>query len=151
MEKFEVREVASSKDKQKALEIRRIVFCHEQGVNPALEFDGLDNNCRHYLAKSNGRAIGTARIRQETPTTFKIERVAVLAEERRQGVGKALMKKTISDAKETPSRIVKIHAQCHAEIFYTSLGFRRINGNFEEAGIPHVLMILEQSVSTGKF
>ena len=143
MEKFEVREISSLEDKKTALEIRRIVFCHEQGVNPDIEFDGLDEHCRHYLAKWNGRAIGTARIRQETPTTLKIERVAVLAEKRRQGVGKALMKKTVSDARNSPSQIVKIHAQCHAENFYTSLGFRRINGDFEEAGIPHVLMVLD--------
>ena len=124
---------------QKAFNIRRIVFCDEQKVDPELEFDGLDLKCRHYLAVRNGRAIGTARLRIDKPKQIKIERVAVLLKERGKGAGQALMRRTIADAQKKGCTIA-IHAQSHAQSFYKTLGFKQIGTEFEEAGITHIYM-----------
>ena len=43
--------------------IRIEVFCDEQAVSRDLEFDGLDAECRHYIARIGNDAVGTARLR----------------------------------------------------------------------------------------
>ena len=43
----DVTEIRSQQEMQKAFNIRRIVFCDEQKVDPQVEFDGLDLKCRH--------------------------------------------------------------------------------------------------------
>ena len=136
----DVIEIRSKEEMQKAFNIRRIVFCDEQKVDPELEFDGLDLKCRHYLAVRNGRAIGTARLRIDKPNKIKIERVAVLLKERGKGVGQALMRRTIIDAKNKKGGTIAIHAQSYAQRFYETLGFKQIGTEFEEAGITHIYM-----------
>ena len=143
MAEIEIVEITDAADREAAFAIRRHVFCGEQRVDPALEFDGLDASCRQYLAFRNGRPIGTARLRETGPGAVKIERVAVLAVERRRGVGAALMVRAIEDARAAGARQIAIHAQCHAEHFYAGLGFRTVGGVFDEAGIPHVRMELD--------
>lgn len=123
--------------------IRRVVFCDEQKVDAGLEFDGLDNECRQYLALWDDQPVGTARIRDAGDGVVKIERVAVLLEARGRGIGKALMERTMEDARAGEAVTIAIHAQCHAENFYEVLGFRRIGGIFDEANIPHVRMELD--------
>jgi len=117
------------------------VFCDEQGVSPALEFDGRDPKCRHYLAIADGQAVGTARLRDAGDGEIKIERVAVLRSRRGVGIGAALMRRTIADAASTGAEATVIHAQHHAETFYHRLGFVTQGGVFIEAGIPHVRMV----------
>jgi predicted GNAT family N-acyltransferase len=45
------------------LALRRAVFVDEQGVDPALDADGLDDGATQFLAWANGVPIGTARLR----------------------------------------------------------------------------------------
>ena len=137
---IDVIETKSQEEMQKAFNIRRIVFCDEQKVDPELEFDGLDLKCQHYLAVLNERAIGTARLRIDKPNKIKIERVAVLLKERGKGVGQALMRRAINDAQNKKWCTIAIHAQSHAQRFYETLGFKQIGAEFEEAGITHIYM-----------
>ncbi len=142
MAEVDIVEIADASDQEAAFAIRRIVFCDEQAVDPKLEFDGLDDVCRQYLARCEGRAVGTARLRDDGQGVFRVERVAVLAGDRKRGIGAALMMRTIADAGASEAKTIAIHAQCHAEHFYQSIGFRRIGDVFDEAGIPHVRMEL---------
>jgi predicted GNAT family N-acyltransferase len=144
MTAVEIVEITDAADRAAAFAIRHAVFCGEQRVDPAIEFDGLDDDCRHYLARSGAIAVGTARIRDAGDGVVKIERVAVPASERGRGIGKALMVRTIADARAAGAAAIAIHAQCHAEEFYRSLGFKRIGGVFDEADIPHVRMELDR-------
>ena len=99
-------------DVNAALDIRREVFCVEQGVDESEEIDGLDPECRHYLARLAGEAVGTARTRfLANEGGVKIERVAVL------------------------------NAQLQVENFYARLGFVAKGDVFQEAGIDHVRMV----------
>jgi len=142
---IEIVEITGDADCKTAFAIRHEVFCNEQRVAPEVEFDGLDDGCRQYLAHMNSVPLGTARIRDAGGGVVKIERVAVLAADRGKGIGKALMVRTIEDARAAGAGTIVIHAQCHAEKFYKALGFRRIGGVFDEAGIPHVRMELDQA------
>lgn len=71
--------------------IRKSVFQEEQGVDPALEFDGKDEMSDHLIAYLNVEAVGTARIRYLDDKTAKVERLAVLSTARGKGIGKKIM------------------------------------------------------------
>lgn len=134
-------------DMAMAFDIRRAVFCREQGVAEAIEIDGLDPECRHYLARLDGAAVGTARVRRLDDGAAKIERVAVLRRHRETGIGRALMARILADLDAAgpaglagPAPVV-LNAQTRVEGFYARIGFVAEGGEFEEAGIPHVHMV----------
>jgi len=132
-----VSEIASEEDRQLAFEIRRIVFCDEQGVSLAEEFDGLDDACRHYLVSVDTRGVGTARTRALDSGETKIERVAVLKEYRGLGAGSLLMRRILEEIGPAP---MVLNAQFRTKSFYKALGFSAVGDLFEEAGIEHVKM-----------
>ena len=121
-------------------QIRTKVFQGEQGVSAELEFDGLDANATHFLAYINGTAVGTARIRELDWDTVKIERLAVLPDYRKQGIGKQLMKSALSAIAQRGKFLVIVHAQAYIASLYQQLGFAIVGEPFNEAGIPHVKM-----------
>ena len=126
-------------DVNAALDIRREVFCVEQGVDESEEIDGLDPECRHYLARLAGEAVGTARTRfLANDGGVKIERVAVLKSLRGRGIGKAIMIRVLDDITVGPA---VLNAQLQVERFYARLGFVTKGDVFQEAGIDHVRMV----------
>ena len=135
-----IREVDGRNDMAACLAVRREVFCVEQGVPEALEMDGRDPECRHYLLRLAGRAVGAARVRPVGAGAAKIERVAILAAFRGRGLGFALMRHVLD--RSGRDRAV-LHAQAHSESFYRALGFDSEGEPFEEAGILHVRMTRE--------
>ena len=141
MPELVISEITSEADREAGFAIRREVFCVEQGVSLDEEFDGLDVDCRLYLARLDGDAIATARLRH-AGNEVKIERVAVIMPQRGNGYGKAMMVRLMEDAAAGGATTIAIHAQCHVENFYRALGFVTEGGVFEEAGIPHVRMVL---------
>ena len=139
-----VNNIKDQSDKKKAFEIRNLVFCEEQKVSKEIEFDGLDQFCNHYLAKINEVPIGTARVREEKKGTFKIERMAVLKEYRKKGVGKAIIKeilKNYSNLDKVNNLI--LNSQIGAKDFYKKFGFVEVGKEFVEANIKHKKMIYE--------
>jgi predicted GNAT family N-acyltransferase len=121
-------------------QIRYLVFQIEQGVDPALEFDGEDERSTHLLAYLDGKSVGTTRIRWLTPQIAKVERVAVLPEARRKGIGQRLMEYTFNFVTEKQGVEVCMNAQQPVQVFYQRLGFQPEGTPFEEAGIPHIKM-----------
>lgn len=122
-------------------QIRTKVFQEEQGVSAELEFDGLDPSATHFLAYINGQAVATARIRELDADTIKIERLAVLPNYRKQGIGKQLMLSTLSAIAQQGKSLAVVHAQAYIAQLYEQLGFKIVGEQFYEAGIPHVKMI----------
>jgi predicted GNAT family N-acyltransferase len=122
-------------------QIRTKVFQEEQGVSAELEFDGWDTSATHFLAFVNGKAVGTARIREINENTVKIERLAVLPDYRKQGIGKQLMRSALSTIAQQDKSLAIVHAQAYIAQLYQQLGFEIVGEQFNEAGIPHVKMI----------
>lgn len=120
--------------------IRRSVFQIEQGVEPALDFDGQDETSEQIIAYLDNQPVGTARIRYLDNKTAKIERLAVLSTARGQKIGKKIMEKAIEVVAEKNLQEVLIHAQEYIKSLHQQLGFEQEGETFEEAGIPHVKM-----------
>lgn len=119
--------------------VREQVFVIEQAVPREDEIDGLDPKSRHVLARdAEGRAIGTGRL----APTQAIGRVAVLADWRGRGVGVAIMRVLIEQARALGYTWVDLHAQVQAIAFYAALGFVAEDERFMECGIEHQTMRL---------
>jgi predicted GNAT family N-acyltransferase len=141
MSEIDIQVIGTQSALEAAFAIRRAVFCREQGVPEALEIDGRDGQCTHYLVRLAGAPIGTARTRTIAPGTAKIERVAVLAEHRGRGVGKSLMQRILADLDVGGLESGILHAQAVTERFYAALGFSAEGDRFDEAGIAHIKMV----------
>ena len=120
------------------LQIRTRVFVEEQGVPADMEEDERDPLCLHLLARRASGVVGAARL--DVPLGGKLGRVAVLAPERRGGVGTALMRGVHALAAGAQLPSVWCHAQLSAVPFYERLGYRREGEEFQEAGIPHLAL-----------
>ena len=120
------------------LSIREKVFVVEQNIPVDIEMDDDNVDSVSICAIMNKKYVGTARYRV-TSFGFKLERFAVLKEFRNQGIGKALVQFMFDNLNE--SRIIYLHAQEAVVDFYLSLGFKKINDRFFEAGIPHWKMV----------
>ena len=144
MSKLIIKKVESEKELKISQKIREIVFCDEQKVSKQIEFDGLDELCDHFLILKKNNPVGTARLREKEPGIFKIERVAVLKDERLHGCGKFLMKEVIKNTlKNNNLKMLVLHSQIQVKGFYEKLGFKEEGKEFFEDDIPHVKMIFE--------
>jgi predicted GNAT family N-acyltransferase len=156
--------VVSGPPPRAALDLRHDVFVGEQGVPSDLEEDGLDADADHAVVLDDGgRAIATARLldsdhpdgsaacdpdrdrgRDRDPRSAEpagtIGRVAVRAEARRRGLGRAVTAALERRAADRGLPAVELHAQVAVEGFYAADGYLPISDRFVEAGIEHVSM-----------
>lgn len=147
---IEVIVVRSVEDMALALEVRRRVFIEEQGVPEIEEIDRHDGDpamvttAVHVLARRDGRPVGTGRLLLEYASDehAHIGRVAVLAEERRHGVGSAVMRALEAEARSRGFPGITLGAQLHAIPFYERLSYVARGEVFLDAGIEHRRMDL---------
>ncbi len=124
--------------------LRQAVFVHEQGIDPALEWDPADAQCVHaVLCNHLGVAVATGRLLPSENGVAKIGRMAVLRRLRETGLGRQVLLAFVAQAKARGDREVLLNAQRSAEGFYQGLGFVAQGEPFEEAGIAHVAMALK--------
>lgn len=140
-----VRRATSAEDIAVCLQIRRVVFIQEQGVPEREELDDLDPVCRHFIATADKHspprdAFGTARILFLDDGTAKAQRVAVLRERRRGGVGAALMFALEGEAARAGRSTLILSSQLTAVPFYERIGYEPYGELFVDAGIDHRMM-----------
>ena len=131
---------ATPEELPSCLALRHEVFVQGQGVPPALEIDGLDPTCSHFVALEVGELVGTARLRITDGGQAKAERVAVRATARGRGIGAALMHALEEEAQRRGFSELRLHAQASVIAFYEGLGYAGEGPLFHEAGIPHRAM-----------
>jgi predicted GNAT family N-acyltransferase len=141
---IQIKQISSDEAKAQAFAIRMRVFVREQRVPAAIELDRDDDRAIHFLATSDGRAVGTARVVSHH-SSAKIGRMAVLKSYRDKGVGKKLLHRAVATAKKLGVRTIYLHAQVPVIEFYEKLGFRCVGAIFDEAGIPHRKMVLKKT------
>jgi predicted GNAT family N-acyltransferase len=117
--------------------IRLEVFVEEQKVPAELEMDHMDAVCVHAVAyDAGGRPIGTGRLLPDG----HIGRMAVRKSARGTGVGGALLRALMAQARARGDRQVELSSQTHAAPFYQRHGFTIEGDEFFEAGIAHINM-----------
>lgn len=137
--------VQTPEQRAEGLAIRRVVFIEEQGVPESEEIDRYDSDAAsrrdavYVLARTGGRAVGTGRLLLDEPpgANAHIGRVAVLAEWRRHGVGRAVMAALEAEARDRRVPGITLGAQLHAIPFYERLGYVARDAVFLDAGIEH--------------
>ena len=128
--------IETAEQMRQAHAIRRRVFIEEQSVPEEIELDADDAHAFHVLAILDGAAVGCGRFVVHGDEV-KIGRMAVLANLRTHGIGRAILESLMRAAKQRGFRRAILHAQISAEGFYLKCGYRPVGEVFEEAGIPH--------------
>ena len=136
---MEVRLSRGRKEVEDALELRKRVFCGEQGVSLRAERDGRDAEAKHVVALEDGRLIGTGRLLLGGGVA-RLSRVAVDPAFRRRGVGRALVDAAERFAREAGATRVSLHAQLPVRGLYDAAGYEQRGEPFIEEGIEHVVM-----------
>jgi predicted GNAT family N-acyltransferase len=123
--------------------LRRMIFIEEQGVDETLELDGQDNFATLIVMYVDDLAVGCARYRI-LDDAVKVERVGILREYRRRGLGEHIMAFVEVQIHEyTKAKWITLNAQLTAKDFYLHLGYAPIGPIFVEANIEHQKMMKE--------
>ncbi len=136
--------ITSWQRSQEALHaIREQVFIIEQNVPVELEWEKVDASAVHFLATdSASNPIGCARLLN----CGVLSRMAVLAEWRGLGVGKALLAAAIKACIQEQYPTITLSAQTHAIGFYEKSGFKVSSEEYVDAGISHRDMTLKLDI-----
>ena len=150
MSELELCVVTTRVEMDDCLRVRRAVFIDEQGVSEAEEIDEHDGDpaevqsAVHVLGRLDGWPVATGRLLLgDAPDEHPhIGRVAVLAELRRHGHGRAVMELLQAEARRRDFPGVTLGAQLHAIPFYERLGYVARGDIFLDAGMEHRWMDL---------
>jgi predicted GNAT family N-acyltransferase len=123
-----------------ARDLRIRVFCDEQGVDPELEVDGLDDEATQVIALDETGVIATCRLRYPDPGACKLERMVVEARHRKLGVGGRLLNGSEEEARKAGAKAMVLNSQLRAQAFYASHGYAPEGETFMDAGIEHIRM-----------
>lgn len=144
--KATIRPAQNAVEVDAAMELRKRVFCDEQGVSLDSERDGRDGrDALHLVAETDGQILGTCRV-IVAGKTATLSRMAIERNERGSGIGRALLRAAHLHARQEKARRVVLHAQMHALGFYEAEGYAPRGPIFMEEGIEHVAM--EKRLST---
>ena len=144
--------LAAPDDLPEVYALRYEVFVVGQHVPEELERDALDAEADHAVARQAGTVVGTGRLvngrideqgRLEPDTrglVVTIGRMAVAADARGTGTGRALLDELVDRAAERGLPAVELHSQLHARGFYERAGFTPFGDVYLEAGIEHLGM-----------
>lgn len=125
------------------------VFVTELGFPKEVVFDDMDETAVHAVVyKDSDRTIPIAAGRlykTGEEEDYKIGRIAVKKEERRQGFGDFLVRMLVDKALMMGADRVIISSQPHAVKFYETIGFRPTGETHIEAGVEHTIMEIRQS------
>ncbi len=125
--RLEIKIVTSDDDYDKAMNVRRAVFVHEEKIPESKEFDGNDHCATHVLALLDDKPIGTMRIRYFNGFV-KFERMCVLPEFRKTDVSEQIMQKGQHFCAE--KGFDKVYGVCKKELLprWKKNGFTPIEG-----------------------
>lgn len=121
------------------MELRRSVFCDEQGVTIEADRDGRDPEAVHLVVIDRGQVVGTCRLLIDAPIA-RLGRMAVARERRGDGVGTALLGEADRVVRAAGARTIRLHAQTYARGVYDRAGYAVRGTPFVEEGIEHVAM-----------
>ena len=117
--------------------LRFAVFVEEQRVPAEIELDSLDALSLHAVAfDADGEAVGTGRLLPDG----HIGRMAVAKPARGTGIGSALLRSLMDEARRRGHTHAVLSSQTHATEFYRKHGYSVDGSVYDDAGIPHIDM-----------
>lgn len=117
--------------------LRFAVFVEEQRVPAEIELDSLDALSLHAVAfDADGEAVGTGRLLPDG----HIGRMAVAKPARGTGIGSALLRSLMDEARRRGHTHAVLSSQTHATEFYRKHGYSVHGSVYDDAGIPHIDM-----------
>ena len=127
------------------LRFRQAIFVVEQACAYP-DLDGLDQRAQHLLARQGDVLAGYLRlIPYPDERRVAIGRVAVGPPWRRRGLARQLMAEALARCRRDHADCgVTLTAQTYLTPFYESLGFRTTSQPFDDYGLAHVAMTLEE-------
>jgi putative N-acetyltransferase (TIGR04045 family) len=149
---FRLKHATEAWEKRGAANLRRRVFCDEQGIFQDHDRDEIDPVAIHLVALSNmailsDEVVGTVRIHQPQPGIWTGSRLAVDLNYRRTGaLGAALIKLAVSTATAIGCQRFYAHVQAQNEMLFRRLNWQRIE-EVELHGLPHVFMQADLAAS----
>ncbi len=126
------------------LQFRQQIFVVEQR-SPYPDLDGLDGTAWHLVLRLEQVLAGYLRLLPPVNSTMpvRVGRVAIIAEMRRQGLGRRLMTEALLFcAEHYPGEPISLSAQLHLARFYQSFGFVEIGLPYDDFGVRHIDMRL---------
>ena len=130
---------------QDAMRLRMQVFVREQGIPVDIEADQYDVTSLHAVALNGlGMCVATGRMLPSGEShVMRIGRMAVARPLRGTQLGRQVLDALVDAARKNGKRRVELHAQRTAESFYLRAGFVVLGEPYEEAGIPHITMVMD--------
>lgn len=132
------------------LELRQRVFVIEQASLFA-DIDGRDREADHLLMHGKDGALhGYLRVFAPgiVGEAASFGRVVVGEAARGSGLGRELVAEGLTFlARRHPGAQVAISAQEHLQRFYGAFGFETVSDPYDDAGIPHVDMVLRRGAA----
>lgn len=120
--------------------VRKQVFIIEQQVPIEEEFDEYDRVAVQFVVYDGEKAVGAGRFRILNGQG-KIERVCVLKDYRKKGVGRLIIESIEQYAREnTDVSTIILNGQISAQPFYERLGYQAYGDIFLDANIEHRAM-----------
>lgn len=139
--------LSNSDDLSACFEIRRKVFVEEQGVSETIVFDKYDNaDAPETLSllvfeKATEKSVASVRIAfKKDLEKWYLQRVAVLKEERRKGLGDVLMILAQEKCKEMKIWELYVSSQFWIKDLYIKHGFEQVGETYLEAEMLHVTL-----------
>jgi len=109
-----------------------------------LKYDDKDQEALHLFVEDHDAVVGYLRLYPESKSKYVIGRVCIRKDYRKRGLGRSLVKKAVDYV--VSQRMVKtiaLSAQKYLVDFYRTFDFREVSDVYDDAGVPHVDMILE--------
>lgn len=129
-----------------AFKIREEVFIGELKIDPNMEYEHEDESAHYLFFDEDDNPMATARFR-ETTEGYKIERFAVIKDQRNKGLGKIILNVLLEDLIPL-KECIYLNAQIEAVDFYLRNGFKTIGETFIDAGVVHYKMVFKSQTNT---
>lgn len=134
----------TTRELYRILQLRELVFQLEQ-ESLYQDIDNLDFDAEHLLGYHASDLIAYLRIHVKEDNLW-MGRVVVDKMARKKGIGNQLVEMSIQHLRDKdPTAAIYTSAQAHQQDFYRRFGFETISEPYDDGGILHVRMELQNS------